>query len=227
MTAPHDRRQAWETAYERKQNFVFYPHEEVIRFISRHVRRRIGFESFEDILPGAGHLKLLDVGCGIGRHMAMSLDFGIEPYGFDLSDTAIETARAWLTRRGVTDAADRARQADVRALPWPDGFFDIAVSHGVLDSMPFAIAREGLAEVHRVLKSGALFYCDLIGGGDHEEIIETEHEKDTVQSFFDAAKIERLIAAKFVIVERIRVDRTDTLSGGVHSRWHLALRRSD
>jgi len=115
----------------------------------------------------------------------------------------------------------------VRALPWPDGFFDIAVSHGVLDSMPFAIAREGLAEVHRVLKSGALFYCDLIGGGDHEEIIETEHEKDTVQSFFDAAKIERLIAAKFVIVERIRVDRTDTLSGGVHSRWHLALRRSD
>ncbi len=225
MSAPDNRRSAWETSYEKKQNFVFYPDEEMVRFISRHLRKRTGFESFDDKRPNAAGLKMLDVGCGIGRHMMMGLDFGFEPYGFDLSETAIETARAWLARRGVENPQDRAKQADARDLPWPDAFFDFAVSHGVLDSMPFDIAVAGMAEVRRVLKPDALFYCDLIGGGAHEEIIETDHEKDTLQSFFTEEKIGRLIDGTFALVDRVRVVRTDTLSGHVHSRWHLALRR--
>lgn len=220
-----NRRGAWETSYEKKQNFVFYPDEEMVRFVSRHLRKRTGFSSFDDKRPDAAGLRMLDVGCGIGRHMAMGLDFGFEPYGFDLSETAVATARDWLARRGVDAPETRAVQADVRALPWDDGFFDLAVSHGVLDSMPFGIAVEGMGEVRRVLAPDALFYCDLIGGGDHEEVIETDHEKDTLQSFFTREKIDTLIAGTFDLVDRIRVVRTDTVSGRIHSRWHLVLRR--
>ncbi|MEQ8747656.1 class I SAM-dependent methyltransferase [Pyruvatibacter sp.] len=223
--ADESRRPAWEQSYENKQNFVFYPDEEMVRFISKHLRKRTGFDSFDDKQPDAQGMRMLDVGCGIGRHMAMALDFGFTPYGFDLSQTAVQTARDWLRSRGVSDADQRAHQADIRALPFDDGFFGFAVSHGVLDSMPFAIAREGIGEVARVLRPQGLFYCDLIGGGDHEEVIETHHEKDTLQSFFTSQKIDELVSHHFAVLDRIRVDRTDTQTGHVHSRWHLTLQK--
>ena len=42
-------------------------------------------------------------------------------------------------------------QSDARKLPWPDGFFTHAVSHGVLDSMPFEIARDACRELARAM----------------------------------------------------------------------------
>lgn len=229
MTSPSStdetRRNAWEVSYENRQNFVFYPEEEMVRFVSKHLRKRTGLDTFEDKTGDNTGMRVLDVGCGIGRHMVMALDFGFEPYGFDLSETAVETARTWLGSRGLADPSDHIHQADIRTLPFEDGFFGCAISHGVLDSMPFDIALQGMGEVARTLKSNALFYCDLIGGGDHEEVIETHHEKDTLQSFFSEAKINDLIAPHFDIVDRIRVERTDTVSGHTHTRWHLTLRK--
>lgn len=220
-----NRRTAWETSYDNKQNFVFYPEEEMVRFVSKHLRKRTGLNSFADKHPNAVGLPMLDVGCGIGRHMVMALDFEFKPYGFDLSQAAVDTARDWLTSRGLADAQDHIQQADIRNLPFESNFFGFAVSHGVLDSMPFSIACEGMAEVARTLQPDALFYCDLIGGGDHEEIIETHHEKDTLQSFFTAEKIDELALPHFTYEDRIRVERTDTQSGHVHTRWHLTLRK--
>ncbi len=219
------RRGAWEVSYENRQNFVFYPEEEMVRFVSKHLRKRTGLDSFEDRTANVAGMPVLDVGCGIGRHMVMALDFGFEPYGFDLSETAVETARKWLGSRGLADPANHIHQSDIRSLPFEDEFFGCAISHGVLDSMPFAIAKEGMGEVARTLRPDSLFYCDLIGGGDHEEIIETHHEKDTLQSFFTPEKIDELIGDHFNVVDRIRVEREDTMSDHVHTRWHLTLRK--
>ena len=40
--------------------------------------------------------KVLDLGCGIGRHVKYAYEMQLDAYGIDLSDTAISIARSWL-----------------------------------------------------------------------------------------------------------------------------------
>jgi len=37
-----NQKKKWEESYLNRDNFVFYPHEEVIRFVSKSIRKRIG-----------------------------------------------------------------------------------------------------------------------------------------------------------------------------------------
>jgi len=223
--ASTDQQNAWEKSYQNRQNFVFYPNEELLRFVAKYIRKRTGFDSFEDQLTNLAELKMLDVGCGIGRHLVMGLEFGFEPYGFDLSVEAVSKARTWLKKRGLPKPENHVVPADIRSLPWPDKHFDFAVSHGVLDSMPYDIASAGIPEVARLLKGGSYFYCDLIGGDNHEEVVTTDHEKDTVQSYFDETKIDQLFSEHFDIVEKVRVDRHNVTARNTYTRWHIALRK--
>lgn len=226
MSSPDiSRRDAWEKSYQNKQNFVFYPNEEMVRFISKYVRKRTGFTSFDDQLPNAAGLKLLDVGCGIGRHLIMAQDFGLDPYGFDLSEEAVGKARKWLSETDLANADSHIAQSDARNLPWSDGFFDLSVSHGVLDSMPYDIAKAAIPEIHRTMKPGSYFYCDLIAGNDMEEVVSTFHEKDTIQSYFDDEKIDDLFSGHFDVVEKILIERHDRTAKSTFSRWHIITRR--
>ena len=82
----------WNDSYERRENFVFYPHEEVIRFFSKHIRKRVGLDAFKDIVPFTVPPKILDLGCGIGRHIIYAHSMGAEAYGIALSRSAIKVA---------------------------------------------------------------------------------------------------------------------------------------
>lgn len=124
-------------------------------------------------------------------------------------------------------------QGDICNLPWKDQFFNYVVSHGVLDSMTFESAKIAVQEVERVLVKDGLFYCDLISG-DHsskyreycgEEIVTTEHEKGTVQSYFNFSKIEKLFLNFFEILECIHIKHENCLAPGYQSRYHIVLRR--
>lgn len=225
----------WETSYARRQNFVFYPHEEVIRFISKHIRKRIGLHEFQDISANKGDrpIRLLDLGCGIGRHVVYGIEMGLEAYGIDLSEKAVVIARQWAGEMGVIKPEKFILAGDIRSLPWEAEYFDCAVSHGVLDSMHFDIAKDSCKEMHRVLRPGGLFYCDLISGDDTshsreysgEEIVGAEHERGTIQSYFNFEKILKLIGTAFSLVECRLIRMEDVVKGGFISRYHLILKR--
>ena len=182
----------WDKSYENRDNFVFYPHEEIIRFVSKYVRKRIGLNEYEDILPRRDGNRILDLGCGLGRHVMYLHEMGLNAYGVDLSDAAIRVAQLWGEQKQLPEPAKRIRQGDVRNLPWDDCFFNYAVSHGVLDSMPFEIARAACVELARVMAVGGLFYSDVISGDDSrharefsgEEVVTTTHEQGTIQYYF-------------------------------------------
>jgi ubiquinone/menaquinone biosynthesis C-methylase UbiE len=158
---------------------------------------------------------------------------GLRSYGIDLSDTAIKIAVDWARRVGMVDADQRIRCGDVRKLPWGDNYFDFAVSHGVLDSMPFEMARMACQELARVMVPGGLVYCDLISGDDTrhareytgEEVVVTEHEHGTVQSFFNFSKVKELVNDYFLIDECLLIRREDVVRGGHASRYHVVLRK--
>jgi len=228
-----NQKDAWDESYQRGDNFVFYPHEEVIRFVSKYIRKRIGIKEFLDVAMLTKHPKVLDLGCGIGRHVKYCFELGLEAYGVDLSEAAVITARNWLSAAGMPDVDSRIVQGDIRQLPWGNGFFEFAVSHGVLDSMPLEISRAAFLELARVIIPGGVFYCDLISGDDSSharefsgaEVVRTKHEENTVQLYFNMQLIRELIHDCFLIKECKLIRSEDVLSGGYHSRYHLVLSR--
>lgn len=103
--------------------------------------------ALREILGLAQEDRVLDLGCGWGRHLAPLAQAGHEITGADLSVDLLRQVPGQETGRPALVAAD------MRALPFGDGAFDVvlnlATSLGLfLDDAP---ARAALAEVRRVL----------------------------------------------------------------------------
>jgi ubiquinone/menaquinone biosynthesis C-methylase UbiE len=233
MIADEQTRQAWEASYGRRENYVFSPCDALVRFVSRYLRRRVGLDETVDVLPNAAGSRVVDVGCGIGRNLAFGTQMGLQMHGSDLSTEAVAVARQWLGRLVGPVADSRVVQADVRSLPWSDGSFAHAISDSVLDSMSFATAQQGVAQIARLVQPGGYFYCSLISGDESgrarqfagEVIVDTEHERGTVQSYFNYEKVRRLLEAHFEILSCELYEVKDVLHETHQGRWHVIARR--
>lgn len=231
--AAASKRDAWEESYRRLENYVFSPAEEVVRFVSRYLRKRTGLSSYVDLLPGIGTARILDAGCGIGRNIVFGRAMGLKLWGIDLSLQATETAKAWLHLSGFGDSAELVVQGDMRELPWGDGYFDHVLSDSALDSMSGDIVRAGTAELARVLKPGGLFYCNLISGQQtglpaefaDDQVVDTTHEKGTIQAYYNLDRIHELFDFAFTFEEIALTRRQDVLRSRFAGRWHVVLRR--
>jgi SAM-dependent methyltransferase len=226
----------WEASYARGENFVFYPNEYVIRFTAKYLRKQVGLREFRDQAQNfRSPLPVLDLGCGIGRHVIFAHQMGMLPSGIDLSQNAVNLARRWAKEVGGETLAERIIQGDVRNLPWPDGAFDAAVSHGVLDSMPALVAQEAVVELSRVLAPQGYCYVDLISGDDSNHgrefsgdvTVQIPHEKDTIQSYFNYGRIERLFGPLFKTVEITLVRQENVLKNGYRSRYHCVFQKNN
>jgi len=148
----------WEASYRKKENFIYYPKEEVVKFLNRFVRKRTGVDSFKDII--GTNLKGLDLGCGIGRQTILLEEFNIEAYGLDISETAISQARKLAQHFGYTPVFQVLQQDHI---PFNDNFFNVAICDSVLDSMPFHTAQEYMRELDRTVTD--FLYVSLFAGG--------------------------------------------------------------
>lgn len=196
------KQEEWNRSYAAGDNVLFYPHEEIVRFLNQYVRKRTGMTEFTNVMQLTDTewecFQSLDLGCGTGRHMKLLDEFGLHPYGIDLSDTAVELGRLWFTSLNRPDLAAHMMVGSATALPYEDGTFQICVSHGTLDSMPKKAAEQALREALRVLKKDGMMYFDLIldpDGTDREEIVTTAHENGTVQSYFTIESIKDWIGS--------------------------------
>ncbi len=219
----------WNISYMRGGNILFYPHEEIIRFVNKYVRKRHDINEFEDVFPLLSEkveFASLDLGCGIGRHVKYLDECGLNPYGIDLSNTAIKKGKEWFTSIGKNELADRLIIANVTELPFEDDFFGICVSHGVLDSMPREIAVQGMREVQRVLLPGALMYLDLIMDSemhDGDEIVDEGYEQGTIQSYFTVDSIKAFLSG-FEIVDFNIITSIDDRGTLRNKRAHLVIK---
>jgi SAM-dependent methyltransferase len=220
---------AWNESYLRAENHVFYPHEHTVRFINRYIRKRLGVARFRDhIQPRRGEpLTALDFGCGIGADVMMMHEFGIAARGVDISSVSIEIAKQYARSKGM-NIAERFRVIEPnRPLPFDDGQFDFFISCGVLDSMPFAAARQNMQELSRVTTQYA--YISLVAGdctgfcGEQEMC--GQHEHNTIQAYFDYDKCLWLIEGtgfQIKFCERV-VSEVLGEHGEKTGRYHLIL----
>lgn len=222
----------WNGSYKNKDNFLFYPNEEVVRFISKYIKKKIGYNEYiikRDVST------CLDLGCGIGRHVLYLDELGLDVYGIDISEEAIKFANKYFDNLGKEYLRKKLTVGSINKLPYLDTFFDFAVSHGVLDSMYFDLAKEGINEIHRVLRDDGLLYIDLISGDDYnhfkeyegEEVVSIAHEKGTIQSYFNWRKINLLLQSKFEILDCILVQRESIISPIKNSRYHIVAKKTN
>jgi ubiquinone/menaquinone biosynthesis C-methylase UbiE len=209
----------WDKSYMKKQNFIYYPKEEVVKFINRFVRKRTGFKTFQDIL--GSNLKALDLGCGIGRQTILFQEFKINGWGVDISSMAIREARM-LARSLGFKMDKRFSVIDDTRLSFENDFFDFAISDSALDSMPFDTAREYMKELDRTVTR--LLYVSLISGDCKEIEVITDHEKGTIQSYFNVPKIAKLIeGTNWNIKQMKEITEIDLLTNKNNNRYHIVL----
>ena len=105
-------------------------------------------------LPLKAGMRVLDAGCGSGRHLCESFrTSGVDVAGVDLKWDDLCKARGYLNlMAGETSGRWVVARADVTKLPFADGSFDIVVCSEVLEHIEDN--RAAVRELVRVLKPG-------------------------------------------------------------------------
>ncbi|MBF8982972.1 class I SAM-dependent methyltransferase [Lutibacter sp. B2] len=149
----------WETLHSQSRFRPKYPAEIVVQFIFRNFKRD-------------GKIKVLDLGCGTGRHVYFMANENIDAYGVDISESGINYTKKLLQENGLQD---NLKVSSVDQLPFDNNYFDGLISYGVLYYCKNEEIKKAVDEIYRVLKptgKGLLFVRNEkdYRYGDGEEI---------------------------------------------------------
>ena len=93
--------------------------------------------------------KVLDIGCGPGWYSVQYSKGGAKVYAIDISSITVELAKKISDHEGL---AINIEQGNAEQLDFPDNYFDLVISNGVLHHTPDYI--KAINETFRVLKFG-------------------------------------------------------------------------
>jgi SAM-dependent methyltransferase len=97
---------------------------------------------------------ILDIGCGYGWCELNFLTRGAKSIvGIELTSDSLKTAQS-----NVLDKRAKFQEGSALKLPFKDNEFDTVVSWEVIEHIPKSTEPKMLAEAHRVLKPGGVFY---------------------------------------------------------------------
>jgi SAM-dependent methyltransferase len=100
--------------------------------------------------------KILDLGCGSGRHTVYFAKKGFDVYGIDVAPVGLKITRDWLKKENLR--ANLKLGSFFKKLPYKDNFFGAviavqAISHGRIENI-----RKLIKEIERVLKPNGLIF---------------------------------------------------------------------
>ena len=109
-----------------------------------------------DVRPG---MRVLDLGCGEGRHTFEAYRRGADVVALDLNEKDLATTASWcaameLAGEVPATASATTVQGDLLSLPFPDASFDRIIASEVLEHIPDDVTA--IREMTRVLRPGGL-----------------------------------------------------------------------
>ena len=194
----------WDDIFAEKGKYFTKPHPDM--------------ERLADIFSEKGVQRILDLGCGTGRHLLYLLKKGFEVYGLDGSPNGLKITKIWLTEENLT--SELTCQKIEEDFPYKDGFFDAVISiqvihHNLVKDILFTVK-----EIKRILKPDGFIFLTfplLQGfyiGRQNMKKVETRtyipligQEKGLPHHFFTVAEIKRVFGA-FKLSE-IYIDKTN------------------
>ena len=132
----------WNAAHKREQSHKKEVHEEV--------------KPLPELFKVSGVKKILDLGCGAGRHLVYFSQRGFTMSGLDFAAEAIRQSQEWLAEQGLN--AELICNDMIR-LPWADDIFDAVISIQSLEHNELSSIQKIIGEVHRVLRDGSFFFA--------------------------------------------------------------------
>jgi len=182
--------EAWESIYKSQKDPKEDPQKEVV--------------PLHDLFRKHQVEKVLDLGCGSGRHVVYFAKLGYRVSGIDIAPGAVSLSQKWLAAENLEA---ELQCGDMVRLPWPDHFFDAVISIRVIEHNRFAHIQKILKEVGRVLKTGGLFFANLkkyppykdwkngkFARIDHHLYAPAEgDEKDIIHYFFAEDELEKIL----------------------------------
>jgi SAM-dependent methyltransferase len=178
-----------------------------VRFLTRLKRIR----------PGG---RLLDVGCGEGRHAIAASRLGFNVTAVDYEPLAIQRARRFAAEKGVKGIAFRT--ADILRLPAPEIPFDIVLDYGCLHHQKKADWPAYKAGILRVLSADGFFILSVFSPifpmfrGSHRN---WHIALGAYRRCFTRSDILGLFGREFEVLSMIEEN------GGRHGFWHVLFRR--
>ena len=99
--------------------------------------------------------RVLDLGCGTGRHTTLLVKEGFEAFGCDNSKEALDVIKEILPNNDF-------KLCDMSRLPYGDEFFDGIICYQVMQHGEIADIRKAIFEAYRVLKKGGYLFLVVI-----------------------------------------------------------------
>ena len=137
-------------------------------------------EKISELFKEKGVKRVLDLGCGTGRHLIFLSKKGFEVYGMDASPKALEMASKWLIEEN--EKAELHLNRIEHKFPYEDKFFDAIISIQVIHHNLIKDIISTVKEIERILKKGSIIFITfpVLGTGSKLETWELkEIEKGT------------------------------------------------
>lgn len=112
--------------------------------------------SIAKLFKNKGVKKVLDLGCGTGRHTVYLVKNGFEVYGIDIAPVGIKLAKEWLEKEKLK--ANFKLGNIYQKLPYKDNFFDAIVATQVINHGKINNIRKSIEEMERILKPKGLIF---------------------------------------------------------------------
>jgi len=171
-------------------------------------------------------LRVLDLGCGAGRHLIYVATQGIEAHGIDISETGLNLTRDRLRKRNLEA---HIIKCTMNKLPYVDSCFDAVISLHTIYHQKLKGIQETTSEIRRTLKKKGLLLINFLtkrtysyGKGvkvEENTFVEQEGvEKGVLHHFTDEEEIQRLFE-DFKVIDLKLSERE--VEGKLRSRWTL------
>jgi len=132
----------WNKIFKKYGKFYLKPHEDILKIVKLFKKKRAK--------------RILDLGCGSGRHIVYLSKNRFEVYGIDIASKGIKITKDWLKKEKLR--ANLKIGNIYKKLPYPSNFFDAIISIQVLHHNRIENIRKLIKEIERILKPRGLIF---------------------------------------------------------------------
>jgi tellurite methyltransferase len=182
-------------------------------------------------LRDAKAARVLDLGCGTGRHVTYLERNGFSIWGVDIAPNGLLVSRARLEADG---RPVRLALAGMQAVPFATATFDVVVSIHVLYHATRTGMLGSIAEIARVLRPGGLFIGTLLstrtwkyGEGEAlepETFVQARGPEAGVPHHYCNETEARTLLSEFRLLD-LHLDEFEDESGELQSHWEFLVQR--